>query len=320
MLKMKYLSENFDLARLALGRWRHDEETLTERLSWFRISSNAVYPFDRDGRLCFLRLSPAEEKSEKELWGELDFLCFLQEKDYPAMRPIPSDGGEMLLTLDTPWGVWYASVFGGVPGKPVEELASSQDVMRRYGEALGQLHMLTRAYDTQDRRSWRDALAWTAAELMRCGAPEGLQDVCREIGRELAQLPMDAYGLVHYDFEPDNVFWDEATQRCHVIDFEDGMQHFFAMDLAQALDELDGQAQEWFLQGYRTVYAGPVHTEQLPLMRRFRDAYACARLLHCLSDVPQEQPGWMPGLCSRLQNRAGELIRTLLGLESEQPV
>ena len=53
MLKLKYLEENFDLARYALANWRHDGETLADRLKWFRISSNAVYPFDRNGKRCF---------------------------------------------------------------------------------------------------------------------------------------------------------------------------------------------------------------------------------------------------------------------------
>lgn len=88
MLKLRYLTENFDLARLALTHWKHDAATLEERLGWFRISSNAVYPFDREGQLCFLRLSPAAEKRSLDLLGELDFLTFLQRRGYPAMRPI----------------------------------------------------------------------------------------------------------------------------------------------------------------------------------------------------------------------------------------
>lgn len=314
MLKMKYLTENFELARLALTHWRHDEATLTQRLSWFRISSNAVYPFDREGRLCFLRLSPAEEKEEKELQGELDFLCFLRKMDYPAMCPIPSEDGSLLLRLNTPWGVWYASVFEGVPGTPLEELEPTEELMNRYGAALGRLHALSMEYDASNRRSWRDALDWAAVELRRCGAPEGLQSVCRDIGQKLTELPteQDVYGLVHYDFEPDNVFWDETAKCCHVIDFEDGMQHFFCMDLVQALDELDGQPQEWFLAGYRETFPGPVRMEWLPLMRRFRDVYSCARVLHCLSSVPPVQPEWMRGLCRRLEVRAEALIRLLL--------
>lgn len=137
MLKLKYLTENFDLARLALTHWKHDAATLEERLGWFRISSNAVYPFDREGRLCFLRLSPAAEKRSLDLLGELDFLTFLQRRGYPAMRPIAADGGDMLVPLDTPWGMWYASAFRCVPGQPLEELPMTDEPAQAYGAALG---------------------------------------------------------------------------------------------------------------------------------------------------------------------------------------
>ena len=40
-----------------------------------RISSNAVYPFYRQGTKQFLRLSPAPEKLLENLRGELEFLC-----------------------------------------------------------------------------------------------------------------------------------------------------------------------------------------------------------------------------------------------------
>lgn len=45
MLKLKYLYENYDLARFALKNWECDKETLNDCLQHFRISSNAVYPF-----------------------------------------------------------------------------------------------------------------------------------------------------------------------------------------------------------------------------------------------------------------------------------
>lgn len=58
MLKLEYLFENYELAREALSLWEHDEDNLEEMLGYFRISSNAVYPFTREGRVCFLRLAP----------------------------------------------------------------------------------------------------------------------------------------------------------------------------------------------------------------------------------------------------------------------
>ena len=64
MLKLKYLFENYKLARKCIELYDYDKESADEILSYFRISSNAIYPF-RSGinadKICFLRLSPAEE-------------------------------------------------------------------------------------------------------------------------------------------------------------------------------------------------------------------------------------------------------------------
>lgn len=314
MLKLKYLTENFDLARFALNNWRHDTHTLHDRLQWFRISSNAVYPFDRDGQLCFLRLSPSGEKESRELLGELDFLAFLQRRGYPAMRSLPSDQGERLLLLDTPWGRWYASAFEGVPGRPLAQLPMTERLAETYGAALGRLHGMSMQYNSPiKRRSDQDALAWARQVFMAHAMPGKVITALDETARQLSALPhtRNSYGLVHYDFEPDNVFWD--GEACHAIDFEDGMLHFYAMDVVQALDELPAAMHPAFLRGYRTACpSAQVDEEDFPLMQRFRNLYACARLLHCLSEKPVPEPEWMPQLTVRLENHLHELTSILL--------
>ena len=62
-----------------------------------------------------------------------------------------------------------------------------------------------------------------------------MRKACDRLYTQLEQLPVSpaGYGLVHYDFEPDNVFYDGET--CHVIDFDDSMEHFYAIDLVQMI-------------------------------------------------------------------------------------
>ena len=319
VLKLKYLVENFELARMALQSWRHDADTLEERLRWFRISSNAVYPFDREGRLCFLRLSPAEEKEEEALRGELALLGELERLEYPAMCPIPADGGEMLLTLDTPWGRWYACAFRGVPGQPLEELPMTQELAERYGAALGELHAAAMSLpDFPVRRDERDVLKWVTRTLAALGAPDAMLREAAEVSRLLdaQERRADNYGFVHYDFEPDNVFWDGS--RFHVIDFEDGMRHFLAMDWVQAMDEIPETYHDSFIAGYRQACpASGAELRQLPLMRRFRDLYSYARLLHCLSERPEGTFDWLTTLTKRLQWRVSELEAAICGRKGE---
>lgn len=314
MLKLKYLAENFELASLALANWTHDAETLMDRIKYFRISSNAVYPFERNGQLCFLRMAPESEKEAKELLGEIVFLNHLAKCDYPAMRPIPTDRGEMLLLLNTPWGKWYACAFEGVPGNPLEDMPMTYALTKEYGMALGRLHGISMRYISPiTRRSERDVMKWIRMVFETFAVPEEMLAKLNETELLLTEMPRTpgCYGLIHYDFEPDNVFWD--GEKCHAIDFEDGMMHFYAVDVVQALDELPREYHEAFLQGYSMASPDTtIDKSTFPLMRRFRDLYAYARLLHTLSEKPVPEPDWLSALVARLESRLDELERGIL--------
>ena len=314
MLKLKYLMEDFDLARDALSHWDHDESTLAERLKWFRISASAVYPFDDvQGNLCFLRLIPAAEKSATEILAELDFLTYLQEKGYPCMRPIAAKGDLLLVPLNWQGENWYACAFTGVPGQPLDDLPMNSMLAHAYGYALGRLHAASMGYRPMPTcRSRERVTRWIAETLAACGAPETIRAKLDEVVALLDEKPRSKmnYGLVHYDFEPDNVFWDGSG--CHAIDFGDAMMHFYAMDLVQALDEMEEEFYAPFIGGYHDgCPESGMEQADFPLMRRFRDLYAYARLLHSLSEKPELQPEWMVQLVSRLENRRDELQRRI---------
>lgn len=319
MLKLKYLFENFELAKLALANWNHDEKSLDAYLKYFRISSNAIYPFNGCGKKCFLRLAPVEEKQEQNLRGELEFLQYLQKNNYPSMRPVASQIGKLLVQLDTKWGQYYASVFEGVPGKPIEDTDYSADLMMAYGKALGRLHSLSKTYEpTCKKWSYEDVLAWIRKTLQTYHAPEHMLQKADKVELELSALErnIETYGLIHYDFEPDNVFYDETSGECHVIDFEDGMYHFYLLDIEQVFDslseELTGdslkQAKESFVQGYQSEMVLDADYEQkLPIMRRFCNLYAYTRLTRCIADEVADAPEWMCNLRKKLEEKRKQL-------------
>lgn len=319
MLKLEYLYENYDLAKFALGNWEYDADTLDDCLKHFRISSNAVYPFLWKGNMRFLRLSPASEKMENNLKGELEFLCYLQRRDYSAVVPVASNSGELIVTLDSIWGKYYASVFQGVKGIAIEDTDYTDHILFAYGKALGQLHTLSMEYFPENRKwTYRDALSWTRKVLLEYRAPDKMLTELEEVLQALDGLAQtrDSFGLVHYDFEPDNVFWDESNQCCTAIDFEDGMYHFFFVDLEQALDALlenipaDRQfsAKNTFLQGYQSMKTlDSDYAEKLKLMRRFINLYSYARLIRCVADEYFDEPDWMVALREKLHRKIGFL-------------
>lgn len=182
MLKLKYMFENFELAKLALENWEHDEEGLAESLKYFRISSNAVYPFSAGGKRCFLRLAPVEEKMEQNLRGELVFLDYLQKAGYSSMKPVPAKAGSVLLTLDTEWGTYYASVFEGVSGNAIEDTDYSAEIMVAYGKTLGRLHCLSMEYEPDCRKwSYIEVLAWIKSVLLEYHAPKDMWEEAEQM-------------------------------------------------------------------------------------------------------------------------------------------
>lgn len=315
MLKLKYLYENYELAMFALKNWEYDTESLGDCLQNFRISSNAVYPFLWQGNMRFLRLSPASEKIENNLKGEIEFLCYLQSRSYPAVTPVASNSGELIVTFDSVWGKYYASVFKGADGKPIEDTDCNDHIVYAYGKALGQLHMLSAEYSPKIRKwTYRDVLLWMEKTLKEYHTPNKMLVELKVVRQALDVLPQtnDSFGVVHYDFEPDNVFWDETRQCCTVIDFEDGMYHFFLLDLEQALNALlenvpaDRKliAKTTFLRGYQSVKTlEPDYADKLKLMRRFCNLYSYTRLIRSVDEEYLNEPDWMVRLREKLHRK-----------------
>lgn len=324
MLKLKYLFANADLAREALQNWEHDEDTLDQMLSQFRISSNAIYPFCQDGRVCFLRLAPLEEKLEKNLLGEMEFIGYLLARGYPALKPIRTKTGETYRILETKWGPYYATAFFGVSGAPMEDTDLSSEALFEYGKSLGRLHALSAQFTPKVKKWTHDeVLDWVASVLAQYGAPDGVVSELAALKAELNALPTawDDYGLVHYDFELDNVFYDQETKSCAVIDFDDGMYHWYVLDIEQVFlslaEELSGDAlrtaKNEFIRGYREERRYTQDMDALrPLMRRFINLYGYARLIRCVAEKFADEPQWMVELRAVLAKNISEKEASML--------
>ena len=187
---------------------------------------------------------------------------------YPALKAVASVSGEELLRLETVYGCFYASVFEGVDGVQMVDSGYPREAVYAYGRALGRLHALSAVYvPTVRKRSYADILKWIREVLEEYGGSKGARQELEKVRKALDGLPKTAenYGLVHYDFEPDNVFWDASERVCRVIDFDDGIYCWYALDLAQVWDsledELEGEKKrlpeikKTFLEGYAEEYA-----------------------------------------------------------------
>ncbi|WP_245585967.1 phosphotransferase enzyme family protein [Paenibacillus pinihumi] len=312
ILKLKYLFHNEELASMLLGYWKFDQLSL-ELFKYYRISSNAIYPFQDQDQTRLLRFAPRSGKFRENVMAELEFLRYLRSCGYSVPESIPARDSEELVIATTPWGEYYASVFKRVAGVQLSSTSLGNEIVYGYGQALGQLHRLSSEYVPGNHRRWShlDVLHWIEDILVGFPNEKAAKTEARLLRDFFATIPATKanYGLIHYDFEYDNVFYDEATRSCHVIDFDDAMYHWYALDIANALDSLqdliDPQAyadkKQLFMEGYAAEYPlADEHADIMPACRRFASLYGYARTLHSTAEQWLHEPEWMVHLRARL--------------------
>jgi Ser/Thr protein kinase RdoA (MazF antagonist) len=280
---------------------------------YYRISSNAIYPFRNEGKTQLLRFAPKTEKCKDQILAELDFVSYLRTKHYGVLESVVSKNGEELVEAQTPWGEYFASVFKRVSGVQMNQTDFSDTIVFNYGKALGKLHHLSSQYTPTSAKRWsyHDVLDWIQDYLMDFPQESAALKETKLLRDYFSSFPITKsnYGLIHYDFECDNVFYDPASNACNVIDFDDSMYHWYVMDIEIALESLQddipsdifGHKKQCFWDGYRTEYdIGEDMALILPACRRFSNLYGYVRILRSIEEKWSNEPDWLIHLRERL--------------------
>lgn len=313
MLKLKYLFNNRDLAEMLVKNWEYDPLSLDNMFNYYRISSNAIYPFKCDGKTRLLRFSPVEEKNKNNLISELDFIRYLKVNGYPALCTVVAKNNQELLEICTPWGDFFAVVFDRVAGVQLEEIEYTYEICRKHGKYLGKLHKLSSNYKPITRLHWsyEDVLLWIERKISNFDNEAMAMQEVGVLRSYLSKLPKNqqTYGLIHYDFELDNIFYDRATDTLSVIDFDDAMYHWYVMDIEQALNSIMNETscdkhvsmKKYFIEGYREeFYVLDEMLSYMPIFRRFANLYGYTRILLSLTEIWDNEPEWLVNLRGKL--------------------
>lgn len=232
-------------------------------------------------------------------------------------------------TVATDAGVFHAVAFDRLEGKQLKIGDVDQRHFHAWGAALGRLHATMGTYTgpaVDARPSWRDHL-----EQARSYIPGDEPAVALELDRITAALEAlpsgrDRYGVIHGDFELDNLRWpvgvdgqdpgasgDGALAAPGMLDFDDCSTHWYVADVAFALrDVFDAGAgvanasAVAFVRGYRTHR--PIDDELLdamPMFSRLSRLLTYTTLIRSL-DLPDssDHPDWLRALRRRLETRA----------------
>lgn len=296
------------VAKQILASWNHDPETLR----FFRSSANFVYRFYQRGKPRFLRFAASSERTRDTIEAEIDILQWVARKGMTVTSPIPSRNGNFVETVMTNLGIFHAVVFAGLEGSQLDIEDLNDPQFEEWGAVLGQLHSTLQDYTgsaLSTRNTWRDHL-----EFIRASLPEeksALRSEFEQVAASLQVLPVThgSYGLVHFDFELDNLYWQNQT--IGTGDFDDCSSAWYIMDIAFALrdlfrEEIDLNQRAFlaFICGYRSQHE--LHADlvsQVPLFLRMSKLLTYARLIRALDIPPQEgDPAWLQSLRFKFEN------------------
>ncbi len=295
-----------------VARWPHDEGSAR----FFRSSANFIAIFQSNGQRRYLRFADSSERDRDTILAELDLVRWLAGEGLDVSMPEPSLGGSFLETVEVDDRTFHAVAFSSCSGAHFDSDDLDDAGFRRWGDALGRLHAALKTYPnagSASRRSWRDDLTF----IERLIPPEeaAIRAEFLDLQAVLHSLPAepDQVGLIHFDFELDNLVWGDDS--IAMIDFDDCATYWYAADIAFALRDLfdagrslDDPSVRAFLDGYsaRTEIDTSM-VDAIPTFSRLSRLFGYARVARSLDLTPSpEYPDWLNGLIATFQdhNRA----------------
>lgn len=322
--------EDHSVAKQLIQHWEHDPDTL----KFWRASSNFIYLFEKNGVRQFLRFIHEEDNTFDNIQAELDFMQHLRAGNCPTVSPVLSNNQRSIESISIAGhGRYYGVVFEEATGVPLALDSITQQQAEEWGQSLASMHLLSETYASgaAKRASWLDALNIVSAVLQRYPCEIAARQELERVLELLSKLPTGTkhIGLIHYDFQLDNVFYDEREARFCIIDFDDAMIHWYAMDIAAAISELveqqNAQADsniEHFLTGYRSIrYLDESWVQLLPLFQRFSNLYTFARLLRSVEAMDdRHSPEWAVGLKDKLSEICARIRKNFRPAIKLQPI
>lgn len=318
MLKVvQTLDQNWQspLTEMMLSRWGFDHASAF----YIRSSANHIFLVKNESERYILRFIAVEERSESELVGEIKLLKYLSQQDLKVNLPLQSKQGLEVEKVETELGQYFVSIFTYIEGEHPEIAKLKQEDFYNWGSALGQLHQCLKkvpANISAMRTSWRDKLLF----IQEADQNEGLREELDQLLAYREQLPLtpESYGLIHYDFELDNLKWQNSY--IGIIDFDDAIHHWYVADIAYALRDLykDGidlqnPSFKQFIVGYMSqTNLDATLLEHLDWAMRVHRVNMYARIKSAVDiEANSDHPEWLTRLRKKLVDRNDTYITSL---------
>jgi Ser/Thr protein kinase RdoA (MazF antagonist) len=310
------------IADAIASRWIGDDADVVA----LRASANFVFRAVESEEANILRFNHVSEREAGPIEGELAFIEHLVSLGIRAAQAVKSRKGRLVESVETQMGEFHAVLFEALPGKHRAFADMDPPALDAWGRCLGRVHAGSRGFESGSRPSWLDHIRLAERWIPESEGP-ALEEL-RFLEEHLRGLPEDRenFGLIHFDFELDNILWHDGEPG--LVDFDDCAFYPFEADIAFALrdlfeDRVTGidprhETLQAFLEGYRSVRdlsEGAV--ERLPLFLRLHNLISFARIRRSMGEGPgSDDPPWALDLRERLSGTLQKLRREFV----ESPV
>jgi Ser/Thr protein kinase RdoA (MazF antagonist) len=307
---MKKVMETVDIVwRSPLGEkilenWGYDEGSVFI----LRASANFVFTFKKAGKPYFLRFNDECERDYETIESEINIVNFLGEQSLNVAKPVRSLNGKFIEVVVTELGTFYAVVFEALAGKHIDYEEISDEQLFLWGKSLGKLHQTLKLMPEKyqaNRPNWREHLI-QIQELL----PANETVAYRELERvfkwaENLSVSKENYGIIHYDFELDNIVFENKC--IGMLDFDDCSTYWYVADIVYALRDdgdfsLKSSNVKKFIEGYqRETNLDLELLKEFSWFERFHKLVIYAKLIRSVDIEETEQhPDWLNNLRARL--------------------
>ena len=226
------------VSRELLARAAESFEFEADTLVFISNSCNEVYRFTKKDVQYILRLSEKPLYYVDNIKAEVHWVRYLAENGVRTSLPITTRDGQLTAVYNEKDRWYIATAFEMASGIffDSDPQVWGQSLFNKWGEMMGEIHRLTKAYAPADQRLKR--AEWNTTKINNPNLQEGnyriLLDKLECLEAHISTLPKDkeSYGLIHYDFHPYNFLIDRGD--ITVFDFDDSIYGWFALDVGVA--------------------------------------------------------------------------------------
>lgn len=298
------------LAEQILSRWGYDQGSVF----YLRASANFIFIFKKDGRTYYLRFNESCEREHHAIEAEINIILYLGNNSLNVAQPVKSLNEKYLEVVETGIGTYYAVVFEALEGDQyeIEEITTEQNYL--WGKSLGKLHKCLKNIPEQYyvyRSDWKDHLLKVKETL-----PSHETAAHRELERiskwaDSLKVTKENFGLIHYDFELDNVVFNNYL--IGMLDFDDCSSYWYVADIIYALRDVGDFSMNSpivikFIEGYKTETTIDIDLlKESSGYERLHKLVSFAKLIRTVDiEESQENPEWLTNLRKKLCHKINE--------------